>query len=265
MDFNNYDNDTEEELYPHESKTHKRIKYTFRYLLYGISFIIWGGIFFLIFSTNDPGMFNDMYFTSEAHAIAESNPDSFTVYNIQPTVDMNKLGTIQLDNIYYADTVDELEIGVMFNLDKITGGKLDDALVFLLTDSDGNYYKAVNLVTDSNQRYGYARVCFDKVALDVESNKYYNYIVSYDFESEYAAMFVSDTSKETSEEAEEKAGTTYTLGIYSYDKIMKKDYATLSDGIVNVDYARFLDDPVTEIDTFKIYNNNIVITEEDFE
>lgn len=265
MDFNNYNDETEEELYPHESKTHKRIKFAFRYSLYGISFLVWGILLYLIFSTNDPSMFNDMYFSDEAHALAEKNPDSFTIYTLQPTVDMNDLGTIQLDHIYYADTVDELEIGVKFNMDKITSGKLENSLVFVLTDSFGNSYSAVNIATDSNNRYGYARICFNNVSLDVEINKYYSYIVSYDLESEYAAMFVSNTSQETSEEVQVRAGNTYTLSIYSYDKIMAKGYATVSDGVVNIDYARFLEDSVTEIDSFKIYDNNTVITSEEFE
>ncbi|MDD4422424.1 MAG: hypothetical protein PHD46_05255 [Eubacteriales bacterium] len=265
MDFNkNYD-ETDEELYPRESKTHRTVRYIFRYTLYGISFLIWGIIMYLLFSTKEPGMFDDMIFTSETHAAAKKDPDAFTVYNIQPRTDMNYFGSIQLHNIYYADTVDQIEIGVMFNLDKITGGKTENALVYILKDSKNNYYDMVNLVSDSNSRYGYLRVCFENVSIDLEKNKYYNHIISYDFESEYNALFENDISKDTSEQEERETGITFTLSIYYYDEIISKDYAQLQDGIVKIDYERFSDDDtITNVDSFSIYNNNTVITYENF-
>lgn len=264
MDFNNYDDDSEEELYPHQSKTQKIVKYTFRYTLYAISFLIWIILLFSVFSSCDPGMFNNMFFSDQAREIAEKEQNSFDVYNIQPAVDMNYLGTVQLKSIYYAADADELEIGIQFNLEKVAGGKLDNSLVFVLTDDNDNYYKAVYMVTDSNRKYGYARVSFAGVVLDLENNKYFDYTTSYDYNSEYNAMFTSGDSEESKSAEDEYVGVTYKLSIYSYNKIMEKGYATVENGIANIDYKKFINDPVTEIDVFNIYNNNTVITTEDY-
>lgn len=265
MDFNNYDNDTEEELYPHQSKTTKRIKYTFRYILYGLSLIVWVAIMYAVFSTNDPGMFDEMYFSESARAEAAKNPEAFTVYQVSPVDYMNELGTVQIKNIYYAADAEELEVGVQFNLNKISGGKLDNSLVYILTDSEGNYYKAVNIETDSNRRYGYARVSFAGVKLSLKENIYYDYTQSYDSKNHYYTLLESRTAAGTSDGSSVSgetvdAGVVYTVSLYSYDKIMEKGYATVENGIVNLDYERFLKDPVDPIEKQKIYNNTTVFT-----
>lgn len=263
MDFNNYDNDSEEELYPNQTKTGKIIKYTFRYILYGISLLVWVLIFYLVFSSKDPGMFKKMYFSENTRQEAKKDPGSFEIYAVQPFKYMNETGTIEYDNIYYSTKTKELEVGVQFNLKHITGGKVNDALAFVLTDSNGKCYKAVNIVTDSNSKYGYAKVTFAEVAFELDKNKYYNYhLTSYtasDFKVELAP------ESETVEEFVNN-GVTYTISIYSYEELKNKKYAYVENGIINIDYEAFklaqsdlslTYDPVSSIDSRVIYHDNI--------
>ncbi|HAN21207.1 MAG: hypothetical protein A2Y15_03855 [Clostridiales bacterium GWF2_36_10] len=276
MDFNNYDGDSEEELYPHQSKTTKRIKYTFRYILYGISALVWGGILFILLSSCDPGLLDAMIFSDEAREIAQKDPDSFTVYKLQPIDYMNYNGSVQIKNIYYAEKVDEIDLCVKFNIDKISHGKLNDALVYILTDSNGNYYPVVNIMTDSNRKYGYARVSFDNVVLDLEKNKYYNYTTSHDWVSEIDKKFNGNNESNnldiSIDETEDK-GVTYTLSVYSYDEIVKKDYAYVNNGILNIDYKAFTYaqneesikyDPINTITSHEIFSNVTYYSIEDY-
>lgn len=252
---------------PHQSKTGKIIKKTLKILLYSISFLIYGIVFYMIFSSCDSGIIDDMYFSDEARETARNNPGSFAVYKLQPSEFMNYDGSIELKHIYYAETANELEIGIKINLKKITKGKKENALVYVLTDSEGNCYTAVNKVTDSNRKYGFVRISFAEVDLSINQNKYYKYTTSYDYISEYEDrnIYTNNTSNESSEEEEEDAGVKYTLSIYPYEKIMEKSYAHIENGIVNIDYAEFEKNPVKEITKHIVYNNNTVISLEEYD
>lgn len=275
MDFNNYNGESEEELYPHQSKTAKRIKFTFRYLLYGISALIWVGVFYMIFTSCDPGLTNKMVFSNKAREMAQKNPDFFTVYNLQPSDYMNYNGSIQIQNIYYAKDAKELELCVKFNMEKITNDKLNDALIFVLSDSDRNYYPAVNIMTDSNKKYGYARVSFGNVVLNLNDNKYYDYTTSHDWVSEYDKLFTDFTNSDTSDVLDDKPKgpeVTYTISIYLYDKLIEKEYATVQDGIVNINKAFIIAqyeksikyDPINEISHHNIFNNQTFISTKEY-
>ncbi|PKM63291.1 MAG: hypothetical protein CVU97_00920 [Firmicutes bacterium HGW-Firmicutes-21] len=275
MDYkgNQFEDDDEDEGYPNKSKTGKRVKKIFKYLMYSISFLIYAVVLFSIFSTCDPGMITKMHFSDQAREMAERNPDNFVVYSVKPAKFMDYYGTVQLKSIYYAETANEFEIGIQFNLQKISDGKVDDALVFVLTDNEGNYYPVVNIVTGSNRKYGYARVSFGGVSLALEENKYIKSAeTSRDFESDYEEMFISKAestlSDDINDESEDKeeigTGVNYKLSIYSYDKIIKKGYASVTNGLVNIDYESFLNDPVAPITTLRVYNNNTVVYLEDY-
>lgn len=267
MDYKgNYFKDDDENGYPHSSKTPKRIKLFFKIIMYSISLIVYVIIFFVIFSSCDPGMFDDMIFSERARGIAE-NSDSFNVYKLQPTDFMNSSGSVQLKNIYYADDADELEIGVMFNLKKITDGKVNNALVYVLTDSNGSVYNMVNIRTASNRKYGYARVCFDRVKLDIVENAYYKFTTSYDFESEYKEMLEAESDEDSSDQESDiiDDGTVYTLHLFSYQKLLDKGYLTIHENkVAVVNYDAVLIEKLNPITELKVYTNNTVITTDEY-
>jgi len=76
---------------------------------------------------------------------------------------------MQLYNVDYADEYDLLELGIKFN-SKLTNDDQGDCLSYTLTDSNGNSYQMVNKITDSGGRYGFARICFEQVDIDLDSN-----------------------------------------------------------------------------------------------
>jgi hypothetical protein len=273
MDYKGYsdrDDDEEDPNNPFQTKTSKNVKRAFKIALYSISFFIYGVIFFVIFTSCEPGMFGKMYFSEQARSMPAQNPASFAVYKVQPQDFMNYDGSVELDNIYYARNAKELEVGVKFNLQKITGGKLDNALVFILADSKGNYYTSVNQVSESNRKYGYIRVSFGGVNLDLQSNSYFKYTDSYDYYSENKTATESQSnllneSDVSSAEDPEKDGVSYTLYIYSYDIISGKSYVTKDDkGNLKIDFAAFKEDKVNEISKNIIYNNSTVISDEKY-
>ena len=254
MDYkgNYFKDDDEEQDYPHQSKAGKRIKLIFKIFIYSVSFLIYAVVLFMIFSSCEPKMINSMYFSDQAREMAQNDTEAFEVYKLQPSDFMNYDGSLQLKSIYYADKAKELEVGVQFNLKKITDGKVEDALVFILTDSEGNYYPAVNMVYDSNRKYGYARVSFKVDTIDIEQNDYYKFTTSFDFLSDYEFGG-------SPEEEELETGISYMLSIFSYDTIIKKQYAYNENGVVNINYEEFANDPITPISEHKIYNNKTVI------
>jgi hypothetical protein len=266
MDYKGYNDRDEEELDPNnpwQTETTKKVKRIFKIILYSISFIVYTVVFFVIFSSCNPGMFDKMFFSEHARQQAQQNPGSFMVYKLQPRDFMNYDGSIELANMYYAKNAEELEIGVKYNLKKITDGRVEGALVFVLEDSNGNYYTTVNEVYDSNRKYGYARVTFGSVKLTLPENAYYKYTESYDYLKEYNAK--SNTSS-TNSENEENNGVTYHLYIYSYDKLVNNGYAEKDEnGSLRIDFKKIKENEVKEISVHEIYNNNTVITLEDYQ
>ncbi len=152
-----------------ESKTYRIVKGIFKWTMYGISFLIYAVIFYVIFSNRDSKILEQMYFTPSVVQQAEEIGDEFDFFRINAADFMNYDGTVQLYHIFYAEDCQALEIGVKVNTDKLTNG--DDAgLYFVLTDSDGNIFQPTNIVTDSRGKYAFARVCFENVDLKLDLN-----------------------------------------------------------------------------------------------
>lgn len=152
-----------------ESKIYRRVKGAFKWTMYGISFLIYIIIFYVIFSNRDSKILDDMYFTPSVVQQAEEQGDDFRFFCINASDFMNYDGTVQLYHIYYAEDCDTIEIGVKVNTKKLTDGD-SDGLRFVLSDSNGNTFEPANIVTDAHGKYAFARVCFENVDLKLDLN-----------------------------------------------------------------------------------------------
>lgn len=150
------------------SKAYRIVKGCFKGVLYGASALVWILIFYVIFTTRESKLMDQMYFT-DATRSAASKIEDYRVYQLYPADFMNQDGSIELGNVYYAKETGELEIGVKYNK-KLTGGNTEDGIRYVLTDQDGNEYAIIQLKTDVIGRYGYARICFAGLSIPVEED-----------------------------------------------------------------------------------------------
>lgn len=150
------------------SKAYRVVKGCFKGVLYGASALVWILIFYVIFTTRESKLMDQMYFTDATRSVASKNED-YRVYQLYPADFMNQDGSIELGNVYYAKETGELEIGVKYNK-KLTGGNTEDGIRYVLTDQDGNEYSIRQLKTDVIGRYGYARICFEGLSIPVEED-----------------------------------------------------------------------------------------------
>ncbi|MBR6776529.1 MAG: hypothetical protein IKM27_02145 [Clostridia bacterium] len=79
------------------------IKQIFRYTFWGICALVWGIIFYRIFSSTNARLVRQMYFSDDAVVIAQKLGDEFTVYSVQTASTMNEDGTVQVVNKIYSD------------------------------------------------------------------------------------------------------------------------------------------------------------------
>ncbi len=140
--------------------------------MYGISILIYIIIFVVLIANRDSGVLENNYFT-DIDAYKNIDEDDMSLYRIHTRIFMNDDGSLQLHNIDYSDKYGLIEIGVKFNGKKITDGEYGDSLNFELKDIEGNTYPIVNVVTDKNGRYGFYRVCFSGLDIDIDSNDLY--------------------------------------------------------------------------------------------
>lgn len=265
MDYKGYD-DEEELENPWNTEGTKRVKRIFKIILYSISFIVYAAVFFVIFSSCEPGMFDKMFFTEKTRQYARQNPDSIKVYKLQPKDFMNDDGSIELANIYYAKNTEELEVGVKFNFKKLTSGKVEGALVYILADSNGNFYTSVSEVYDSNRKYGYARVTFGSVKIDLTQNVYFKYTEISDYASYKKAKSNLNLTASEGDENTQDNGVAYYLYIYNYDSFIRKDYVSADEnGNLRIDFAALQEDKNAALSKHEIYNNNTVISLEKYQ
>lgn len=158
-----------EEHDENESKTYRRIKGVFKWTMYGISFLLYAVIIIILFVNRDSDILETNYM-SYVVDLKETDYDDVKLYRINAKDFMNDLGSLQLYNIDYSQDYSLLEIGVKFNINKILNSDENATLIYMLKDSDGNTYDLVNTVTDSRGRYGFARLCFKNINIDLDSN-----------------------------------------------------------------------------------------------
>ena len=152
-----------------ESKIYKTVKNIFKWTMYGISFFIYALLFYLLIFNRDSKILEKNYMNMVPE-LQSVDTDDMLLYHINTRVFMNEDGSLQVHNVEYSDDYKILEIGIKFNANKLTNGIKEDAVEYILTDSNGNRYNVVNVVDDSKGRYGFLRVCFDGIDIDLDSN-----------------------------------------------------------------------------------------------
>lgn len=151
-----------------ESKTYKTIKGIIKWTMYGISFIIYALIFYILIVNRDSDILEKNHIKS---VIGDHiNTDTSTLYQINTRIFMNDDGSLQTINVNYSDEYEFLEIGIKYNARKLTDGYSKDSLSYILYDSEGNVYPLVKIVEDHSRRYGFSRLCFSNVNFDLDSN-----------------------------------------------------------------------------------------------
>lgn len=150
------------------------MKQVFKYTFWGICALVWGIIFYRIFTSTNAKLVKKMYFSDDAVVIAQKLGDDFTVYSVQTASTMNEDGTIQIINNLYAEDAKEFEIGLRYRMNKFTGEK-DTSLPFTvkLVDKSGKEYEICNVEFTTKNDYGFARISFADVDIDKTTNQYY--------------------------------------------------------------------------------------------
>jgi len=151
------------------SKTYRTIKGIFKWTMYGISFLLYGALFVIIFINRDSKILETNYMSSFI-SVESIDTDDIELFRINAKEFMNDDGSLQLYNVDYSDEYNFIEMGVKFNANKLTDGDNGDCLDYELIDSDGNNYELVNRITDDGGRYGFSRLCFSGIDIDLDSN-----------------------------------------------------------------------------------------------
>ena len=164
MDYQgNYFPEDEDER---RSVTYKRVKGFFKWTMYGISFVVYALLFYFIFVNRDPALLEKNYM----HTCPGIDASGIDLLRLNPPQFMNDDGSLQVYNVDYAPEYGLMEMGIRFNAKKLTEGDKGDVLEYKLDDSDGNTYNAIYKYTESGGRYGFARICFEGIKLDLSSN-----------------------------------------------------------------------------------------------
>ena len=151
-----------------ESKTYRTVKGIFKWTMYGLSFLVYAIIFFVIFSSCDSRIITRNYYGGY---IENFDPAGETVYRLNTEEFMNYDGSVQLSDIDYSDKYGFLEVGVKLNAKKQLGGNKDERFEAVLTDNLGNTFTLAGVQRDTNLRYSFARFSFSGVALDLAQHE----------------------------------------------------------------------------------------------
>lgn len=182
-----------------ESVTYRRIKGLFKWTMYGISFLLYAVIFVVIFTSRDSKILEKNY-VATMNDFSSIDTKTVELYRINAKEFMNEDGSLQIYNVDYYNDLKAIEIGLKFNAKKQTNGDKGDCLEYKLVDSENNSYTLSNKITDDGGRYGFSRLCFTGIDIDLSSN---------DLKFEGA-------------DKEKRSQTTYTLIIYHGEKELHK-------------------------------------------
>ena len=242
MDYQgNYFPDDEDER---ESKTYKRVKGVFKWTMYGLSFVVYALLFYFLFVNRDRAVLEKNYMT-EVSGYTQYSEQEIELLRINPREFMNYDGSLQVYNVDYAEALGLLELGLKFNANKLTGGDKGDVIDFVFSDSEGNEYPLAAKHTDSGGRYGFARVCFSGVKLDLDSN---------DLQTDKTVdSMANELSIDDPDEFEE-----------AYNRL-KRDFTPKSDVTYTLSvYFRREDGERTLLHEFVIYDNSVVYYATDY-
>lgn len=164
-----------------ESKIYRTVKGIFKWTMYGISFLLYCVIFYVVFVNRDSKILERNYM-AEIQGYENADDENAEFYRINTKDFMNYDGSVQLFNVDYSKDCGLIEIGVKFNADKVANYGKEDSdisvpkserasmLSFELTDSDGKIYELCNKVDDYGGRYGFTRITFSGIDIDLDSN-----------------------------------------------------------------------------------------------
>ena len=158
-----------EEHDENESKVYRTIKGIFKWSMYAVSFVIYAIIFYMMIVNSDSYILKKNYM-GELNEFDAVEVQDIELYRINTRIFMDELGTVQVYNIDYAHEFDVIEIGVRYNSKKLTDGNQGDCLNYILYDSDGNRFPIEKHVIDGGGRYGFARICFTDVDINLDDN-----------------------------------------------------------------------------------------------
>lgn len=151
-----------------ESKTYRVVKGVFKWTMYGLSFIVYAIIFFMIFSSCDSKIISRNYY---GNYVENFDAGSDTLYRLNTEEFMNYDGSVQLSDIDCSEKYGFLEVGVKLNARKQLDGDKDEPFEAVLTDNFGNTFALAGVQRDTNLRYSFARFTFADVQLDFSEHE----------------------------------------------------------------------------------------------
>ena len=151
-----------------ESKTYKTVKGIVKWTMYGISFVIYALIFYILIVNRDSDILEKNFIKDVVGT--DINTETSVLYQINTRVFMNDDGALQTVNVNYSDEYNIPEVGIKYNARKLTDGYNENSLDYVLYDSEGKSYPLVNVVEDHSRRYGFSRLCFSEIDIDLDSN-----------------------------------------------------------------------------------------------
>lgn len=181
----------DEELLDMRWTSGKVVKAVFKSFIYFCAIALYLVIFFRMFVSCEAGLVKDTYLSPEAREIYLSNKQDFPLYRVDSKYTSSESGEVMLRRMVFAPKVNEFEVGVRFNSRKLTGGDLDRPLSYVLRDNKGNTYEMVNRESTSRFEYGYERVCFKGITIDVADNVSYREPESIDYSNAFGDEDVS--------------------------------------------------------------------------
>lgn len=158
-----------EEHDEHESKIYRTVKGIFKWTMYGISFVIYAIIIYLMFINRDSNILETNYM-HKLGILENVDTDEIELYSINTPIFMNDDGSVQLHHVDYSDEYGLIELGIKYNANKITDGNFGEYVEYVLEDSNGNKYPIVNLVSDNGGRYRFERICFQGIDINLDAN-----------------------------------------------------------------------------------------------
>lgn len=162
---------------PNKITLGKVIKKTFFYTLRIIAVLVFGLLFWRIFSSGDTKLAKSFLWNESAIASYKENADEFSAFYYKRPDNYTKLGEFQASNVYFVPSTGQFQITVRYNnstlkklaedysLDEIPSGEV---FVFTLSDNLGNVYTSYEYASDSKKLYNYRRVVFDNVDMNAK-------------------------------------------------------------------------------------------------
>ncbi len=198
----------------------KVVKAIFKSFIYFCAIAIYLVIFFRMYISKELDLVKQTFLSEEARQVYAADPKGFELYRVDSKSTSSKSGAVMLRRMVYAPDVNEFEIGVRFNSKKLTDGNLDRPLSYVLKDNKGNVFEMVGRVSDSRFEYGYERICFGNVFIDVSDNVAYRKPESMDLSNTFGESDESGSTGIGGIFDQVDDSLTYTLEVYYGEELI---------------------------------------------